>query len=212
MHRQMNFSGGVIHWLLMRELHHDGPTDDMRFMLGNHSVRFMLGNHSVRFSNVEFCLITGLRFRVITDMIILIEFQQPYDAEKLCLYYVDERVKTLVCKFRLVEDLDAFDAFPWGAHLYMHSIYSFKHALDGKRERFERHQQINGANIHTVETYNIYGLSHALLMFVRTGLVPTATESQPYFTGIDEGSSLYIEQDMLHIPEPVSDQTTTDGE
>ncbi|KAK2649732.1 hypothetical protein Ddye_017221 [Dipteronia dyeriana] len=40
MHWEMKFSGGVIRWLLLRELHHNGPTDEMQFMLGNHSVRF----------------------------------------------------------------------------------------------------------------------------------------------------------------------------
>ena len=54
----MQFSGGVVHWFLLRELHHDESTDEMRFMLGKHSVRF---------SRVYFCLITGLKFRAIPD-------------------------------------------------------------------------------------------------------------------------------------------------
>ncbi|KAK2661887.1 hypothetical protein Ddye_000461 [Dipteronia dyeriana] len=57
-HREMKFSGGIIHRLLLRELHHNGPTNEMQFMLGNQSVRF---------SKVEFCLITGLRFGVVPD-------------------------------------------------------------------------------------------------------------------------------------------------
>ncbi|KAK2634779.1 hypothetical protein Ddye_029571 [Dipteronia dyeriana] len=36
MHRELKFLGGVIHQLLLRELDHDGPTDEMRFLLGNH--------------------------------------------------------------------------------------------------------------------------------------------------------------------------------
>ncbi|KAK2644815.1 hypothetical protein Ddye_020010 [Dipteronia dyeriana] len=58
MYRELKFSGGVIHQLLLRELDHDGPTDEMRFLLGNHVVRF---------SKVEFSLITGLRFGVVPD-------------------------------------------------------------------------------------------------------------------------------------------------
>ncbi|KAK2651702.1 hypothetical protein Ddye_011558 [Dipteronia dyeriana] len=58
MHRELKFLGGVIHQLLLRELDHDGPTDEMRFLLGNHVVRF---------SKVEFSLITGLRFGVVPD-------------------------------------------------------------------------------------------------------------------------------------------------
>ncbi|KAK2644816.1 hypothetical protein Ddye_020011 [Dipteronia dyeriana] len=45
--------------LLMRDLYHDDLADGMRFMLGSHSVRF---------SKVEFCLITGLQFGVVTYM------------------------------------------------------------------------------------------------------------------------------------------------
>ena len=58
MHREINFSGGIVHRLLLRELHHNGPKDEMRFLLGNRMVRF---------SKVEFCLITGLKFGVIPD-------------------------------------------------------------------------------------------------------------------------------------------------
>ncbi|KAK2651866.1 hypothetical protein Ddye_011722 [Dipteronia dyeriana] len=127
MHREMKFSGGIIHRLLLRELHHNGPTDKMQFMLGNQSVRF---------SNVEFCLITGLRFGVVPDMtkyeavengihqryfpgadevsleeirgvVTVTEFGKAYDAIKLCLIYmlnwilmgVDERFKIPVWQF-----------------------------------------------------------------------------------------------------------------
>ncbi|KAK3184857.1 hypothetical protein Dsin_032143 [Dipteronia sinensis] len=193
MRREMQFLAGIVHWLLMRELHHDGPEDEMRFMLGHHSVRF---------SKVEFCLITGLKFGVIPDTttyqtvqngiheryfegreeveyehlkVVLLRgiFDQQYDAVKLCLLYmlnwilmgVDKRETVPVWQFKLVEDLEAFDAFPWGAHVYRQSIYGFKHALDGRRERFERRQQAKGADIHTKETYNIHGLAHALLIY-----------------------------------------------
>ncbi|KAK2635727.1 hypothetical protein Ddye_030519 [Dipteronia dyeriana] len=142
MHREIKFLGGIIHRLLLRELHHNGPTDEMQFMLGNQSVRF---------SKVEFCLITGLRFGVVSDttkyaavensihqryfpgadkvsledirgVITVAEFGKGSDAVKLCLIYmlnwilmwVDERFKIPVWQFRLVEDLDTFDAFPWG--------------------------------------------------------------------------------------------------
>ncbi|KAK2652130.1 hypothetical protein Ddye_011986 [Dipteronia dyeriana] len=58
MPRPVKFSGGIIHQLLLREVHHIGPSDEMRFMLGSYEVRL---------SKVEFCLITGLRFRVVPD-------------------------------------------------------------------------------------------------------------------------------------------------
>ncbi|KAK2645575.1 hypothetical protein Ddye_020770 [Dipteronia dyeriana] len=190
MHRELKFSGGFIHQLLLRDLDHDGPTDE---------IRFLLGNHMVRFSNVEFSLITGLRFGVVPDTSMYVamenvihqryfprhdkvslddlrvvltrrEFQQAYDAVKLCLIYmlnwilmgVDQRLKIPVWQFWLVEDLNPFDAFPWGTHVYRHSIFSFKHALPRQRE--ERLQQSQGDVVLSVEGYNIYGLSHALLV------------------------------------------------
>ncbi|KAK2658396.1 hypothetical protein Ddye_004929 [Dipteronia dyeriana] len=80
-------------------------------------MRFLLGNHVMRFSKVKFCLITELRFRVVPDMslyaavengihqqyflgaddvsleefmvvLTLGEFQEVYDAVKLCLIYM----------------------------------------------------------------------------------------------------------------------------
>ncbi|KAI9182091.1 hypothetical protein LWI28_021979 [Acer negundo] len=193
MDRGMKFSAGIVHRLLIRELHHDGPEDKMRFLLGRHSVRF---------SKVEFCLITGLKFGELpnTSTYDMVEngihqryfegrdeveyaelkavlrigvFSEQYDAVKLCLLYMlnwilmglDEREKVPVWQFRLVEDLDVFDAFPWGAHVYRRSIYGFKHALDGQRRRFEQRQRRKGVDVHTTETYNIYGLTHALLIF-----------------------------------------------
>ncbi|KAK2645351.1 hypothetical protein Ddye_020546 [Dipteronia dyeriana] len=167
MHREMKFLGGVIHQLLLWDLNHDGPTDEMRFLLGNDVVRF---------SKVEFSLITGLRFGVVPDTSMYVtvengihqryfpghdevslddlrvvltqgEFQQAYDAVKLCLIYmlnwilmgVTERLKIPVWQFRLAEDFNAFDAFLWGAQVYRHSIFSFKHALPRRCE--ERRQQ-----------------------------------------------------------------------
>ncbi|KAK2652627.1 hypothetical protein Ddye_012483 [Dipteronia dyeriana] len=160
MHRKMKFSGDIIYRLLLRELHHNSPTDE---------IQFMLGNQLVRFSKVEFFLITRLRFGVVPDttkyaavengiheryfpgadevlleeirgVVTGVEFGKVHDVVKLCLIYmlnwilmgVHERFKISVWQFRLVEDLDAFDAFPWGAHVYRHSIYLFKHALDGR--------------------------------------------------------------------------------
>ncbi|KAK3189567.1 hypothetical protein Dsin_029128 [Dipteronia sinensis] len=168
----MKFSGSVVHRLLLRELHHDGPQDEMRFMLGTRSVRF---------SKVKFCLITGLKFGVIPDttryemvqsgiqqryfngagdvdyeqlraVLRIGVFEEQYDAVKLCLLYMlnwilmglDEREKVPLWQIRLVEDLDAFDAFPWGAHVYRQSIIGFKNALNGRRVRYERLQQEKG--------------------------------------------------------------------
>ncbi|KAK2641994.1 hypothetical protein Ddye_023757 [Dipteronia dyeriana] len=195
-HRELKFSSGVIHQLMLRELDHDRLTDEIRFLLGNHVVRFL---------KVKFSLITRLCFGVIPDtsMYVVVEndihqryflghddvslddlrvvlthreFQQVYDAVKLCLIYmlnwilmgVDKRLKIPVWQFRLVENLNTFDVFPWGAHVYRHSIFSFKHALTRRRE--ERFQQSQGDVVHSVKGYDIYDLSHAVLVIPQLGV------------------------------------------
>ena len=147
MHREMRFLAGIVHQPLMHGLHHNWVEDEMRFKLGCHSVRFL---------KVEFCMITGFKFRVIlaTASYDMVEndihqryfegrdsieyeqlrsvlwigiFEEQYDAIKLCLLYMlnwilmglDEREKIPVWQMCLVENLDAFDAFPWGAQVYI---------------------------------------------------------------------------------------------
>ncbi|KAK2658015.1 hypothetical protein Ddye_011067 [Dipteronia dyeriana] len=58
MHRTMQFSGTVVHRLLLLEIHHDGSP---------YEIRFLLGNVSVCFSKIEFCLIIGLKFGIVPD-------------------------------------------------------------------------------------------------------------------------------------------------
>ncbi|KAI9201202.1 hypothetical protein LWI28_020061 [Acer negundo] len=100
MYREMKFSASIVHRLLIRELHHNGPKDEMRF---------------------DFYLKAALRISI---------FSEQYDAVKLCLLYMlnwilmglDERVKVPIWQFRLVEDLDAFDAFPWGTQIFAFDV------------------------------------------------------------------------------------------
>ncbi|KAK3204993.1 hypothetical protein Dsin_019039 [Dipteronia sinensis] len=133
MHCEIKFSAGIVHQLLVHELHLDGQEDE---------IRFILGRHSVRFSKVEFFLITGLKFRVITDtarydmvengiheqyfggrdevdyeqlrsVLQIGIFEEQYDAVKLCFLYMlnwilmglDKREKIPVWQMHLVEDL-----------------------------------------------------------------------------------------------------------
>ncbi|KAK3222973.1 hypothetical protein Dsin_009998 [Dipteronia sinensis] len=164
MQRGMAFSGGVVHHLLLHKLHPDRPTDE---------VRFMLGMQSVRFSRVEFCLITGLKFRPIPDMTLYVDvtngihqryfsgrdlvrftklqariqherWQGQFDAVKLCLLLIvncvltgfDERDFIPIWQLRLVDDLDGFNAFPCGSHVYTYSILGFKKAVQYRSQRY----------------------------------------------------------------------------
>ncbi|KAK2655182.1 hypothetical protein Ddye_008234 [Dipteronia dyeriana] len=154
MHREMKFSGGFIHRLLLRELRHNGPTDEMQLMLGNQSVRlrFRVVLNTTKYAAVEnvihqryFPGADEVSLEEIRGVVTVAEFEKAYDAVELSLIYMlnwilmgwDERFKIPVWQFRLVEDLDMFDAFPWGAHVYRNSIFSFKHALDGRQDGFE---------------------------------------------------------------------------
>ncbi|KAK2655548.1 hypothetical protein Ddye_008600 [Dipteronia dyeriana] len=135
----------------------------MQFMLGNRSVRFSKVEfylitglwfgvvpdttkyaaavendiHQLYFSGAD-----EVSMEEIRGVVIVVEFGEEYDVVKLRLIYmlnwilmgVDERFKIPVWQFWLVEDLDAF---PWGANVYNNSIYSFKHALDERRDWFD---------------------------------------------------------------------------
>ncbi|KAK3193819.1 hypothetical protein Dsin_025129 [Dipteronia sinensis] len=133
MQQGMQFSSGIVHWLLLRELHHNRPSDE---------IRFMLDPHSVRFSRVEFCLIIGLKFRAIPDTELyedvpngihhryfggrdVVTFAKlearieqgqwikQFDAVKLCLLYMlncvligaEERASVPIWQLRLVDEL-----------------------------------------------------------------------------------------------------------
>ncbi|KAK3224686.1 hypothetical protein Dsin_004548 [Dipteronia sinensis] len=212
MDRGMKFSASIVHRLLLRELHHDGPEGEMRFMLGPHSVRI---------SKVEFCVINGLKFGVIPDTtkyemvqngihqryfggVSEVEYEQPravlrigkfeeqYDAVKLCLLYMlnwilmglDEREKFPLCPF-----LDS--SMPWTVD------------VSGMRDD-NRYLRIMGPNL------GLVGRLTCLPMFARTALMSTAAERVAlYYEGIYEGGSLYTAADRHDgsVPDPLHHTT-----
>ncbi|KAL5760688.1 hypothetical protein ACOSQ2_019526 [Xanthoceras sorbifolium] len=147
MDRNMLFFGVLAHELLLREIWHYGPRDEMRFRLGQHTVRF---------SWVEFCLITGLKFGQVLNTSVYVDvlggihsriFERradvkvkdvkdrlelghhaaiPQNTLKISLilmlqnflYDSDDKTSIPVWVLRLVEDLEAFNAFPWGSYIY----------------------------------------------------------------------------------------------
>ncbi|KAI9194554.1 hypothetical protein LWI28_007056 [Acer negundo] len=206
MDRGLKFSVGIVHRLLIRELHHDGPEEEMRFLLERHSVRFLKNDIHQRYfegrDEVEYAELKAvLRIGV---------FPKQYDAVKLCLLYMlnwiliglDEREKVPVWQFRLVEDLDAFDAFPIFA---FEVIPKLGNSGRGKRREIELSPRILKWELSTRprgEKLNSIFLKN---MFARVKLVPTATKrAERYFEGISQGGSLY-DADVGDIPVPVSD-------
>ncbi|KAK4844594.1 hypothetical protein QYF36_022126 [Acer negundo] len=130
--------------------------------------------HSVRFSKIEFCLIIGLKFGELPDT-------STYDMVENGIHqrYFEGRNEVEYAELKAVLRIGVFSE-QYNAIklclLYMlnwilmgQSIYGFKHALDGRRRRFEQRQRRKGVDVHTTETYNIYGLTHALLVIPELG-------------------------------------------
>ncbi|KAK3227239.1 hypothetical protein Dsin_007101 [Dipteronia sinensis] len=170
MHRTMQFSGTIVHSLLLQEIHHDGSPDEMRFLLGNFGVvpdtteylEVENGIHQRCFGGQNEIMFEEVKERVQQG-----EWTEEFDVVKLCLLLLlhvfligaDERGSVPIWQVRLVDNLDAFDKFPWGCLVYSYSIYGFKTALSGRRGRSK------GKDKHSKEKYNMWGFSYALLIF-----------------------------------------------
>ncbi|KAK2634963.1 hypothetical protein Ddye_029755 [Dipteronia dyeriana] len=214
-HQEMKFSGCVIHRLLLRELHHNGPTNEMQFMLGNQSVRMKNDIHQqyfpradeVSFQGDEGCshprrVSGGVRC---CEALIHIYVELETDEG-------DDRFKIPVWQFRLVEDLDVFDAFPWGAHIFAFEVILALSVKFGTRRvtdmsprvlKWELSKQPRGKKMTKI---------FKVRMFARMKPVPTPGETEaPYYKGLNEGASLYVEKDRPQLPPPVINQTTFGG-
>ncbi|KAK2642061.1 hypothetical protein Ddye_023824 [Dipteronia dyeriana] len=117
MHREMNFSGGnqsvrfsKVEFYLITGLRFGVVPDTTKYAAVENGIhqRYFPGADEVSLDEIK-------------GVVIIVEFGEAYDVVKLCLIYmlnwilmgVDERYKIPVWQFRLVEDLDAFYAFPW---------------------------------------------------------------------------------------------------
>ncbi|KAK3198923.1 hypothetical protein Dsin_022338 [Dipteronia sinensis] len=95
------------------------------------------------------------------------QWQVQSDAVKLCLLYMlncvligaEERNYVPIWQLHLIDDLDAFNAFPWGSHVYKHSIFGFKKVILSRPMR-----------------YNLYGLAYAILVFAFEVIPTLATK------------------------------------
>ncbi|KAK2645095.1 hypothetical protein Ddye_020290 [Dipteronia dyeriana] len=114
-------SGNVVHQLLLRDLYHKGPTDE---------IQFMLENRLVRFSKVKFYLITGLRFGVVPDTSVYVKVEndihQRYFPGADEGSFEDIRVALTLKKFQEVYD---------DVKLYL--IYILNWILMGVDEKFK---------------------------------------------------------------------------
>ncbi|KAK3213396.1 hypothetical protein Dsin_018102 [Dipteronia sinensis] len=109
------------------------------------------GIHHIYFSGRDVVTFAELEARIEQD-----QRQKQFDAVKLCLLYMlncvligaEERASVPIWQLCLVDNVEAFNAFPWGSHVYKYSIFGFKKAILKRAPR-----------------YNIFGLAYALFVF-----------------------------------------------
>ncbi|KAK2651840.1 hypothetical protein Ddye_011696 [Dipteronia dyeriana] len=182
MNWQMKFSGAVIHRLLMRELHYEGPTNEMWYLLGNHSMRF---------SKVEFYLITGLPFGIIPDT-------TRYEAVQNGIHHryfsgIDERVLGGVRCYKALPHLYAeLDIDGVGREIQDSSLA----VLAGGGPRCFRYVPLVPTCTSIQFVYSSRHLTgdvkrsrdaSRFQMFAMMEMVPTADETEtPYFAGLNE--------------------------
>ncbi|KAK2642483.1 hypothetical protein Ddye_024246 [Dipteronia dyeriana] len=71
----------------------------------------------------------------------------------------DKRTQIDYFCMQLVDDLYAFDEFPWGSFIFARSIHSLSNCCKGRADRFKERREKNPK--HKEERYNIYGFIFA---------------------------------------------------
>lgn len=71
----------------------------------------------------------------------------------------DKRTQIDYFCMQLVDDLYAFDEFPWGSFIFAQTIHSLSNCCKGRADRFKERQEKNPK--HKEERYNIYGFIFA---------------------------------------------------
>ncbi|KAH7573394.1 hypothetical protein JRO89_XS03G0139500 [Xanthoceras sorbifolium] len=150
-----------MHELLLREIWHDDPCDEMRFQLGQYTVQL---------SRVDFCLITGLKVKKLPDMTqygeVADEIYHMYFnlRNDMTIHNVKDALELgrFVWMLQLVDNLEAFGAFPWRSFIYSHSILSYmlSQAVHGKS--YKKKQLDNALGKHPNVKYNLYSFVWAL--------------------------------------------------
>ena len=160
------FAARLIQQLLQREINLEEASP--------HEIWFSIGGRKSRFSRVEFCLMTGLRFGPLPDIIqrpyvmvaggihnryfdgkipLLLseihnhlatkEFHQQGDCLKMALVLLANIVlfgqlskgKTTLWLLMLVENVDEWNAFPWGHYVFKLTLYYLRTVV-GKRNYY----------------------------------------------------------------------------
>ncbi|CAL9000924.1 unnamed protein product [Prunus brigantina] len=108
---KIQFSGQIVHGVVLRRVAGQGVKD-------LDGLSFLIGCDVAQFTRQDFCLITGLRFGEVPEV-----SSGENDIYKLALVYFaelvvlgrDKHLNINLNYLTLVEDLDAFNRYPWGS-------------------------------------------------------------------------------------------------
>ncbi|GKD26213.1 hypothetical protein Tco_1232427, partial [Tanacetum coccineum] len=132
---------------------------------------FHIGDHWLKFGQKEFCLTTGFRFGNVSEKHVLRDKNTwlkmlDEDAVRLCLLIASELVfmgkekRNFLTKhiMWLVDDVDAWNAFPWGEYMW---DKFYKRIVNVVSKHTEHHLAELKKNPNFNATYNLYGFSWA---------------------------------------------------
>ncbi|CAL2228567.1 unnamed protein product [Prunus armeniaca] len=110
---KIQFSGQIVHGVVLRRVAGQGVKD-------LDGLSFLIGCDVAHFTRQDFCLITGLRFGEVPEVS---SGEKEDDIYKLALVYFaelvvlgrDKHLNINLNYLTLVEDLDAFNRYPWGS-------------------------------------------------------------------------------------------------
>ncbi|KAL5789369.1 hypothetical protein ACOSQ2_004257 [Xanthoceras sorbifolium] len=203
------FSGKLCHSLLCREIHYPGAREDeIWFDIGGHAIRFgkeefllctglkfgplpgaTVSQNKIVDDSVHSRLFDGLPTLIESVLVRLNEggFTTSDDAIKLAyVFFVSHillgREKSRIVPpwlWGLVDDLTAFEAFPWGTYVYSFTLYWLGKALSS-RSSSKIKKETKKKNTDTVKSqlfgYNVHGFAWALQIW--------ALEAIPCLTGV----------------------------
>ncbi|KAL5814586.1 hypothetical protein ACOSQ4_025227 [Xanthoceras sorbifolium] len=86
----------------------------------------------------------------------------------------DKRTQIDYFCMQLVDDLDAFNEFPWGSFIFARTIHSLSNCCKDRANRFKERQEKNPK--HKEERYNIYGFIFAFQVWAFEAISSLATK------------------------------------
>ncbi|KAK2644648.1 hypothetical protein Ddye_019843 [Dipteronia dyeriana] len=132
-------------------------------------------------------------------------FDQPDDAIKLSYLFIlgyvllgieyGKTVPRWACMF--VENLTAFECFPWGTYIYSQTIYYLRRFMTSRNKKSQNSNKKQNLGV------NIYGFAWAFQMEAIPTLTPTAYELQQDYMAVFNPENV-----IGNVPETSKDTVT----